>query len=124
MQCVVKIGSLKLEAATKEECKEMVGKKVCRVSGYTFMDKTKKILFEVSWSNNGDSHQALLNVYYFFDMDEVDACHCNVCKDVHKLFYCNPNYNCGECKYAAYKQRVQQKERDMRVAGREVLRKT
>lgn len=120
---VVKVGSIKLEADAKLECDEKVSKKMCRVSRISILGKKTKFLFEVLWNDDAPNFQATLVVYYSFDMAEVDERHCRICKEAHDLFYCNPEYTCHECKYAAYKQRVAQRERDMRSAGREILRR-
>ena len=120
---VVKVGSIKLEADTKAECEEKISRKMYRISKIDILDKTTKFLFEVLWNDDAPNFQAVLVVYYSFNVSEVDERHCRICKEVHALFYCNPQYTCNECKYAAYKQRVDQKERDMKSAGKEIIRR-
>lgn len=120
---VVKVGSFLVEADTKKECEERIGKRVSKVSKTQLMDKSKKFLFEVSWQDQACTFQATVIIYYCFDMAEIDERHCVICKESHNLFYNNHYFNCHRCEYAAYLQRAKDRERSMRSAGKEVLRR-
>lgn len=60
-----------------------------------------------------------LSLYYKFDDTEFMAQTCNACKEFHKSFFINENFNCNRCNKVGYEKSVSQKL----MVGAEYLRK-
>lgn len=60
-----------------------------------------------------------LTLYYKFDDTEFMKQTCNACKEFHKSFFINENYNCNRCNKVGYEKNVAQKL----MVGAEYLRK-
>ena len=123
MFSTVKVASLKVLGSRRSEVEVKVGKKVLQLCGKKLFDKKKSLQCNVEWVDDetSASFSALINIYYTFDDSSVEDIHCEVCKDTHNLFYCNRQYNCNQCSFAAYKSRREEKYEEMKRAGRYVL---
>ena len=123
MQYSVKLASLKVSGDRRSEVEKNVGKKVMQICSTRFFSKDVKFACSVDWIDNPNSmsFEAKINIYYLYDSAEVEKRHCDICKETHDLFYCNRQYNCNQCEFAAYKQRAEEQERIMRRGGRSVL---
>lgn len=62
----------------------------------------------------------LLTLYYKFDDTKFMEQTCNSCKEFHKSFFINENYNCNRCNKVGYEKNINQKL----MVGAEYLRKT
>lgn len=121
----VKIASLKIYGDSRSEVEVKVGRKVAQICSTKTLDKTKMLHCNVEWLYNTDSANfaAMISIYYTFDDSDVEKNHCEVCRDTHNLFYCNRQYNCNQCAFAAYRSRREEKYKEMKRAGRYVLNK-
>lgn len=119
----VKVASLRVSGERRSEVEAKVGQKVMQLSAKRMLDKGKSLHCSVDWIDDESSmsFSAVINIFYVFDDSDVETNHCEVCKDTHNLFYCNRQYNCNQCAFAAYKQRRLEKYNEMKRAGRYVL---
>lgn len=123
MQAVVKVASLQIHEDTKVEALESLAKKIDRISAIPFWTKDKSFVFEVSWDNDAPDYSALLTVYFKFDDSDIRMRHCEICEEVHKTFYMAKRIDCSHCEFAAFKRRSEERLRDMRNSGKQILRK-
>ena len=49
-----------------------------------------------------------LTLYYKFDDTEFMKMTCNACKEFHKSFFINENFNCSTCNKTGYEKNVRQ----------------
>lgn len=119
----VKIASLKVYGDKHSDVEKRVGEKVLKICGLQLYDRKKRFSCDVSWEDNEESTSfcAKINVYYFYDDQETIDHHCSVCRETHNLFYCNRQYNCNQCEFKAYRYREEERNKDMRSAGRFAL---
>ena len=119
----VKIASLKVYGAKHSDVEKLVGEKVLKICNARLYDKTKSFTCEVDWVDDETSASfcAKINVYYLYDDQETINHHCEICKETHNLFYCNRQYNCYQCEFNAYRYREEERNKDMRSAGRFAL---
>ena len=88
--------------------------------------KTKLIfLLPLLWILIGcdDSDSATLHIFYAFDTDDIDARHCTICQEVNSTFYKLLATDCKHCEYSAYKKRIEERQTEMKQAGREILKR-
>ena len=57
----------------------------------------------------GDLPTFHLTLYYKFDDSEFMKQTCNACKEFHKSFFINENYDCNRCKKVGYEKQIEQK---------------
>lgn len=121
----VKLASVKIVGEKRSEVEKKVGKKVLQICSTKMFSKDVKFSCFVDWIDNTESmaFEAIINVYYLYDSSEVEKRHCDICRETHDLFYCNRQYNCNQCEFAAYKHRAEENEKAMRMGGRSVLMK-
>ena len=121
----VKVASLKVYGDRRSDVEAKVGKKMLQLCSTKLFDKKKALHCSVEWHEDESisSFSAVINVFYVFDDTDVEDAHCSVCKDTHNLFYCNRQYNCAQCSFAAYKLRREERYKEMKRAGRYVLNK-
>ena len=67
----------------------------------------------------GDLPTFRLTLYYKFDDTQFMKQTCDACKEFHKSFFINENYNCNRCNKVGYEKNVDQKL----MIGSEYLRK-
>lgn len=121
----VKVASLNIYGDRRSEVESKVGKKVMQICGTKLFDKEKALHCSVAWRENEESASfcAVITIYYVFDDSDVEQRHCDICRETHNLFYCNRQYNCNQCAFAAYKSRREERYKEMKRAGRYVLNK-
>lgn len=120
----VKVASLKVIGEKRSEVEAKVGKKTLQICNVNLLDKTKYLHCKVNWvEDDSASFCAIIEVYYVFDDSDVEVNHCEICRETHNLFYCNRQYNCSQCAFAAYKSRREERYKEMKRAGRYVLNK-
>lgn len=119
----VKIASLKVYGDKHSEVEKKVGEKILKICNAKIYDKVKRFTCDVKWVDNNESASFCANiiVYYLYDDQETIDHHCDVCKETHNLFYCNRQYNCNQCEFNAYRYREEERNKDMRSAGRFAL---
>ena len=125
MQHSVKVASLKGAGEKRSDVEWKVGRKVLQICSTKLFSKDVKFSCFVDWVDKSESmpFEAIINVYYLYDSSEVEKRHCDICKETHDLFYCNRQYNCNQCEFAAYKSRAEEQERIMKRGGRSALMK-
>lgn len=83
-------------------CKWVVKYIISKVEiGETFWNITKV--------NDADLPTFNLALYAALNPDEVNSSFCDRCKEFHKSFYINQQYNCNTCNYTAFKKQMEQK---------------
>lgn len=119
----VKVASLKVFGDRHSDVEKKVGEKIVKICNTRLIDKSKKFSCDVSWVDNEESSSfcARIDIYYLYDDKETIQHHCDVCRETHNLFYCNRQYNCNQCEFNAYRYREEERNKDMRVAGRFAL---
>lgn len=123
MQHSVKVASVKVSGEKRSDVERKIGKRIFQICSTKLFSKGVKYSCSVSWIDNPESmsFEALINVYYLYDSEEVEKRHCDICRETHDLFYCNRQYNCNQCEFAAYKQRAEEQKKNMQRGGRSVL---
>ena len=125
MLSIAKVASLKVFGDRRSDVEAKVGKKVMQICNKHLYDKNKSFTCSVRWIDDESisSFCAEIIIYYQYDDSDVEDRHCEICKETHDLFYCNRQYNCNQCSFAAYKYRKQERNKEMKRAGRYVLNK-
>lgn len=123
MQVVVKVASLNIHEDTKKEALQSLAKKIDKISNIPFWTKDKSFVFNVVWDDNAPDYSAVLTVYYKFDDTELRNRHCEICAEVHRTFYMTKKIDCTHCEYAAFLKREEERVRDMKSAGRDILKR-
>lgn len=72
-------------------------------------NKVGSMYFEVEKLENEEQPTFELSLFVTLDEKEVMDRHCKICKETHKLFYVNENYNCDACKIKVYRQRLEER---------------
>ena len=67
----------------------------------------------------GDLPTFRLTLYYKFDDTDFMKQTCEACKQFHKSFFINENFNCNRCNKVGYEKRIEQKL----LIGAEYVRK-
>ena len=90
--------------------------KACRFVAANVMSKGSKVeASKVVWDikrENEDSDDLptfRLTLYYKFDDKEHMERTCNSCKEFHKSFFINENYNCSRCNKVGYQKSIREK---------------
>jgi len=69
-------------------------------------DKLKDSFIKI-WTNENDS--VIIDIYAGLEEDKFMKEFCERCKQFHKSFFINQEYNCSTCKVKAYKDQMDQK---------------
>lgn len=90
--------------------------KACKfVASNIISEKSKVEASKVTWSvqkvkvEEGDLPTFQLTLYYTFDDTEFMKKTCEACKQFHKSFFINENFNCDRCNKVGYERNVIQK---------------
>ena len=90
--------------------------KACKfVANNIISDKSKVEASKVTWAvqrikvEDGGLPTFQLTLYYTFDDTEFMKQTCDACKQFHKSFFINENFNCNRCNKVGYEQNVTQK---------------
>lgn len=90
--------------------------KACKfVASNIISDKSKVEASKVTWTvqkvkvEDGDLPTFQLTLYYTFDDTEFMKQTCDACKQFHKSFFINENFNCDRCNKVGYERNVTQK---------------
>lgn len=100
--------------------------KACKFVAKNIINKESKVeVDKVTWSiervdkDKDDLPTFQLKLYYRFDDKEFMKKTCEACKEFHKSFFINENFNCDKCNKVGYEKNVNQKLN----IGSEYLRK-
>lgn len=99
--------------------------KACKFVASNIISASSKVeVSKVTWdvvrvSNDDDLPTFRLTLYYKFDDTQFMKQTCEACKEFHKSFFINENYNCNRCNKVGYEKNVDQKL----MIGSEYLRK-
>lgn len=99
--------------------------KACKFVASTILSKGSKVeVSRVTWdvtnvSSEGDLPTFRLTLYFKFDDTEFMQKTCEACKEFHKSFFINENFNCDKCNKVGYEKNIKQKL----MIGTEYLRK-
>ena len=123
MQHSVRIAALRVSGDRRSEVESKVGSRVLKICNTKLFANDVHFSCCVEWVDNPNSmaFEAIITVYYHYSSLETEKRHCDICKETHDLFYCNRQYNCNQCEFAAYKYRAEEKARAMKSGGRAAL---
>lgn len=99
--------------------------KACKFVASNIVNKgskveASKVTWDVSHVKNDEGLPTFrLTLYYKFDDTDFMQSTCNACKQFHKSFFINENYDCDRCKKVGYEKNIQQKL----LIGSDYLRK-
>lgn len=119
----VKVASLKVSGEKRSEVESKVGQRILKICNTRLFSEDVSFSCSVEWSeaSSNSPFEATINIYYQYESKEVEKQHCDICRETHDLFYCNRQYNCNQCEFAAYRFRAISKEKTMRACGRRLL---
>lgn len=119
----VKVASLKVSGEKRSEVESKVGQRILKICNTRLFSEDVSFSCSVEWSGTSSNSpfEATINIYYQYESKEVEKQHCDICRETHDLFYCNRQYNCNQCEFAAYRYRAISKEKTMRACGRRLL---
>lgn len=89
--------------------------KACKFVASNILSKGSKVeVSKVTWDvERVDKEDGLptfrLSLYFKFDDTQTMQQTCEACKEFHKSFFINENYNCNRCNKVGYEKRVNQK---------------
>lgn len=89
--------------------------KACKFVASNVISASSKVeATKVSWDINKVEDESglptfLLTLYYKFDDTEFMKKTCEACKQFHKSFFINEDFNCSRCNKVGYEKNVQQK---------------
>lgn len=89
--------------------------KACKFVASNIISASSKVeVSKVTWdvvrvSNDDDLPTFRLTLYYKFDDTQFMKQTCDACKEFHKSFFINENYNCNRCNKVGYEKNVDQK---------------
>ncbi len=63
----------------------------------------------IKYIKNADLPTVTVELYCVFDEKETGEKYCNICKEFHKTFYINQEYNCNACKMKGYMATIDKK---------------
>lgn len=123
MQVVVKVASLNIHEDTQKEALQSLANKINKISKIQINADKKSFVFDVCWHDRAYDYSATLTIYYMFDTADIDVRHCKVCQEVNATFYKLMAPDCKHCEHSAYKKRIDERVRDMKSAGRDILKR-
>lgn len=65
--------------------------------------------FEISKDEKAEDTTFILTLYATLDELEINKKNCEICQEVHRLFYVNDDYNCNSCREQAYRRKIEDK---------------
>ena len=71
--------------------------------------EVSNIQYEIKKVKNADLPTFRLTIYRVFDTKNFDNEFCASCKEFHKTFYINQDYDCNWCRVTAYKNQLNRK---------------
>jgi hypothetical protein len=90
--------------------------KACKFVATNILSKGSKVeVSKVTWdiirvdNQKGDLPTFRLSLYYKFDDTEFKKQTCNACKEFHKSFFINSDFNCSRCNKIGYEKNIQEK---------------
>lgn len=89
--------------------------KACKFVASNIISKGSKVeVSKVTWDvvridEAGDLPTFRLSLYYKFDDTQFMEQTCKACKEFHKSFFINENFNCNRCNKVGYEKNVGQK---------------
>ena len=69
--------------------------------------EVSKVTWDIQRVDEGDLPTFRLTLYYKFDDTEFMKRTCDACKEFHKSFYINENFNCDRCNKVGYEKNIQ-----------------
>ena len=103
------------ERQFKAESSKDAYMKACKfVANNIISAKSKVEASKVTWNVTKLTDETglptfLLTLYYTFDDEKFMEQTCNACKEFHKSFFINENFNCDRCNKVGYERNIQQK---------------
>ena len=103
------------EREFKDEDSKKAYLKACKFVASNIISNGSKVeVSKVSWDiqrveEKGDLPTFRLSLYYKFDDTQFMEQTCNACKEFHKSFFINENYNCSRCNKVGYEKNLNQK---------------
>lgn len=121
MECIKKFYERKFRAQDSKEAYLRACKFVATniISEGSKVEASKVVWDVIKIKEDEDLPTFQLSLYYKFDDTEFMNQTCNACKEFHKSFFINENYNCNRCNKVGYEKNVNQKL----MVGAEYLRK-
>ena len=90
--------------------------KACKFVASNVVSKGSKVeASKVTWDiariekEEDDLPTFRLTLYYKFDDTQFMEQTCNACKEFHKSFFINENFNCSRCNKVGYEKNIEQK---------------
>lgn len=65
--------------------------------------------FEISKDEKAEDTTFILTLYATLEESEINKKNCEICQEVHRLFYVNDDYNCNSCREQAYRRKIEDK---------------
>ena len=103
------------EREFKAESSKAAYLKACRFVASNVISKGSKVeVSKVTWNvvkveAEGNLPTFRLTLYYKFDDTEFMKQSCEACKQFHKSFFINENFNCNRCNKVGYEKNIEQK---------------
>lgn len=79
------------------------------ISEKSRVEDTKVVWDVIKVSDESDLPTFQLSLYFKFDDTEFMQQTCRACKEFHKSFFINENFNCERCNKVGYEKNIQQK---------------
>lgn len=71
-------------------------------------DELHNVQVKIVKDTKGQYPTVTLHLYVALEEKEISERHCKVCKQMHSAFFINESYNCNQCSYNGYKERLKQ----------------
>ena len=103
------------EREFKAESSKAAYLKACKFVASNVISKGSKVeVSKVTWNvvkveAEGNLPTFRLTLYYKFDDTEFMKQSCEACKQFHKSFFINENFNCNRCNKVGYEKNIEQK---------------
>jgi hypothetical protein len=65
--------------------------------------------WHMTFDKEADSPTVILELFAIIDSNDAGQSFCKACKEFHKSFYINQQFNCDKCNYRAFKRRIAEK---------------
>lgn len=99
---------------------ELIGKKVFKAKNLkqaymkaikwystNIISKEKLNNVMAEYEKDERENKIIINLYIKLDESEIKDRHCKICKETHKAYYINEQFNCTSCSMLAYRKRMQ-----------------
>lgn len=119
----VKIAAIRVVGERRSEVEQKVGKRILQICNKKILSSGVFFSCNVNWVDNPESmnFEAIITVHYNYDISDIEKRHCDICRETHDLFYCNRQYNCNQCEFAAFKVRMEDRQKAMKSGGKFAL---